>query len=364
VLVVTAVFWAGVAGAQVSMTGIAVRSNAVSLAWTASTDLCLVVASPAIRTNSFQYVGDVLATNSVSLTNASARCFYRLRRVSVVGIPDANFEAAIREAMPVVHRPLNFDYDVDLAGVTNLDVDSAGIEDATGLKALTGLVSLSCDDNFLTDLDVSSCAALADLSCRINLLSALDLSACTNLLSVACDDNSTLSSLALRSVACTNLSCARGALTALDLSHGPALVTVDCSDNTIGDLNLIGCGSLKSLNCDDNLLTSLDLSDAGRLTWLSCNNSGLSDLDLASCVNLQEVYAENNAIQDVSSFGLLRQLRVIDLYGNPIETLQPLIDLASGGWLVGCQLFVSGPTIDYNDVLALRAESVVVTYHP
>lgn len=411
--------------AQTAITNIEVRDDAVCLAWTESTNLALVAVATSLEANAFAYVGDVLATHTARVPQAGARLFCRVRRVGVVQVPDAGLEAAMRAAMPAAHAPPDFVYDVDAEGITNLDARSAGIADPAGLEALTsavrmdlggnalssltlplpalqaldcgdnllgnldlggcaGLRALSCDNNFLPVLDLASCAGLESLSCRINqlqgldlsacrelrqlrcqfnLLTNLDLSACTNLLAVACDDNAGLSRLELGTSACTNLSCARGALTSLNLSGCPSLAALDCRGNALTDVRLGACANLRRLACDDNALPVLDLSLASNLEVLSCANNLLGDLDVSACGNLRELYADNNGITSVASLGTLSQLRTISLLGNPIQTLDPLIALASTYVLAGCKLYVSGP-IEPAEIAALEGYQVDVTHFP
>ncbi len=413
--------------AQLAVTNLTVGSAGVQLAWSTSTNSWIVAESTSLSSQVFRYVGDVLATNVTCLTNSAPdTCFYRLRRVGIVIIPDANLEAAIRAAMPAAHAPVDHVYDIDLEPVTSLDAEAADISDPSGLEHLGNLVQLrvggnrlsslalplpalrqlvcdnnllgsldvggsprlqvlSCDNNFLPGLDLSSCSALEVLSCRINELQALDLSncpalrvlhcefnqltnldltTCTNVLAVACDDNPLLTRLQLGAGPCTNLSCARGALTNLDLRQSPALLSVDCRANALTALNVGGCANLQSLTCDENALTAIDLSDAGTLVRLSCSSNSLTALDVSACAHLQELYADGNAISDVSSLGALAELRVISLLGNPVSDLSPLMALASTWALAGCKLYLSGNTIDLGQVAALESNQVEVTYYP
>ncbi len=78
---------------------------------------------------------------------------------------DANFLAAVREALGIRQRPI-FDYDV--SGVASLDVRGRGIADLSGIGWFGSLSSLDCGDNQLTALDVSHNTKLTFLSCVNN----------------------------------------------------------------------------------------------------------------------------------------------------------------------------------------------------
>lgn len=425
-LVMAAWFCASAAGAQVAITNLIVQPAAVTLGWTASTDLCLVAVSTSLCSSSFAYVGDVLATNGTCLTNTGVSGFFRVCRVTVVDIPDTNLASAIVAALPVVHRPFGCLYDVDMAAITNLDASSAGVGDESGLEDLTNLAQLnidgneltsldlslaalqnlacdgnwlgdleldgcqhlqvlSCDNNFLPVLDLSSCVALEDLSCRINDLPDLELSTCAALRHLDCAYN-LLSNLDL--AACASLEtlhCEFNQLTNLDVSACTNLLSIGCDDNArlgrlevgagactnlscaggaLTNLDLHQCPALVSLDCRDNTLAGLNISGCENLQLVHVEGNALPTLDLSDCVNLQEVHADGNAIVNVIWPASVSQLTVISLLGNPVGDLTPLIALASTGALVGSQVYLSGKTIDAGQVAALESYSVIVTVLP
>jgi Leucine-rich repeat (LRR) protein len=409
--------------ADIAITNITVQPSVVQLGWTSATDLCIVAASSSLTTGRFHWVGDVLATNWTSLSNSGACGFYGLRQVRIIAVPDANLRAAILAALPAAHSPTGIVYDIDAEDLASLQASGAGVLDATGVESLTGLTALdissndvgtldvsalaslrvlSCGQNGLTGLDLSLCpnvqqvacrfnalatitasnnpalqsldcgynllAALAcqnwpqlrDLRCEFNQLTNLDLTACVNLRSLDCDDNSALGGLILGVSPCTNLSCARGQLTALDLQACTNLATLDCSGNALSALDLTGCPRLQAVSCDANALVTIDLTACPALQSLSCGGNLLSSIDLLSCDNLQYIYADDNLVSDLSSFESLTHLQVLSLVNNPVSDLTPLINLASGSFLIGCQVYLSGPDIDMGQVETLRGYGVDV----
>lgn len=92
-----------------------------------------------------------------------------------VTIPDANFEQRLID--------LNIDSDgeinqkvllTDVVVVTTLDVSNKKIKDLTGIESFTALVTLICNSNELTELDVSANTKLYNLNCDNNFLTTLN----------------------------------------------------------------------------------------------------------------------------------------------------------------------------------------------
>ena len=86
-------------------------------------------------------------------------------------VPDDNFEAYL-EANGMGNGIPNDDYvttsNIDTAG--GLYVDSQNISDLTGIEDFIALVTLTCNDNQLTTLDLSNNTSLSYLECWGNQL--------------------------------------------------------------------------------------------------------------------------------------------------------------------------------------------------
>ena len=86
-----------------------------------------------------------------------------------VNIPDANFEAAIREALNKPDGPLT---DTDLATLTLLNADERNISDLTGLEYCTSLTKLDLARNQITDLGaLQNLTSLTELTLSGNQIS-------------------------------------------------------------------------------------------------------------------------------------------------------------------------------------------------
>ncbi len=134
----------------------------------------------------------------------------------------------------------NFDKNINNKGrlteaeanaVTEIDVRNKGIASLKGVEYFTKLTKLRCNNNQLTELDVSGCTALIGLNCAANQLTSLDVSGCTAL---------------------TDLSCYNNQLTSLNVSGCTVLEVVYCNNNQLASLNVSGCPALKSFDCYKN----------------------------------------------------------------------------------------------------------------
>ena len=161
------------------------------------------------------------------------------------------------------------------------------------------LISLVCDYNQLTSLDVSGCTSLENLYCVYNQLTSLDVSGCTSLEKLYCHENQ-LTSLDVSG--CTSLeylSCHENQLTSLDVSGFTSLEELNCDRNQLPSLDVSGCTSLVKLYCGKNQLVSLDVSGCTSLMQLTCSENQLVSLDVSGCTSLKYLVCQNNQISSV-----------------------------------------------------------------
>lgn len=123
-----------------------------------------------------------------------------------------------------------------LAAMTTLELPSGGLTSLPGLGYCTGLTTLKCANNQLTELNLSGLTKLTTLWCHLNQLTTLDVSGQTQL---------------------TELWCFQNKLTKLDITR-------------LTNLNRIYCG-----NQNDGRILTLTLTSAQEGVW----NSWSSDPD-------------------------------------------------------------------------------------
>ena len=204
--------------------------------------------------------------------------------------PDDNFRAYVLE---------NIDKDGDavlsegeIEETTNIDVADMGIADLTGIDFFTELMSLVCDENELSNIEISHCKNLRSLHCSYNKIEKLDISSCTKLDLLQCSNNQ---------------------ISKLELQGCVGLLHLYCVDNNIAELDLNACPKLESLYCDSNCLTELDVRECPELENLACGSNQLTMLELNACPKLETVYCGSNRIKalDVSRCSNLKILACV-----------------------------------------------------
>ena len=198
----------------------------------------------------------------------------------------------------------------EMASVAELNIAEKGLTDLSALKYFTGLQTLNCSRNSLTELDVSALTKLESLSCYLNKLTALDVSNQTLLKDLDCSDNqlTALDVSALTSL--TSLDCSDNQLTALDVSNQTGLTDLDCSENQLTALNVSKLTGLTDLDCSENQLTALDVSNLTGLKKLDCSYNQLTALDVSKMTGLTDLDCSENQLTklDVSNQTLLKDL--------------------------------------------------------
>ncbi len=188
----------------------------------------------------------------------------------------------------------------ETAWVNGLYLSDMGISSLKGVEYFTSLCVLSCENNQLTELDVSGCSALTNLYCENNQLTELNVSGCTALIQLHCENNK-LTTLDVSScTALTNLFCGNNQLTKLDLSGCIALRNFLYENNQLTTLNVSDCTSLWYLDCRNGQLTTLDASGCTALIQLYCENNKLTTLDVSGCTALYALSCENNQLAELN----------------------------------------------------------------
>ena len=199
--------------------------------------------------------------------------------------PDPAFRTAV-EAYDTDENGLLSD--PEIAAVTALPLSEKGITSLKGLEYFTALSTLFCDENLLTELDVSKNTALSALYCDNNRLTSLDVTGNPELTVLGCSNNE-LRELDLRkNTLLTVLSVSGNKLETLDVSQSPELRGIDCSNNELTELKTGKCVNMISLNCDHNKLTSMDFSKMPMLLYLTCHANSISVLDLSKASMLKQ----------------------------------------------------------------------------
>ena len=260
-------------------------------------------------------------------------------------IPDDNFEEYIETLYGSDGIPGN-DYVLTsrIENIYRLYLNSSvdppllPVSDPTGIEDFISLKYLFCEDNLITQLDLSGIDNLRLLYCSGNPLNQLDITGNVNLETLRCD-HTDLTDLDLHNNASLGLlDCSYSSLIQLDISHNPQLTEVDCSHNNLYQLNLDNTGFIQ-VNCSHNNLPELDL-DNSHVIKLECSYNNLSQweisapdleefgcgfnqinsLNFTDCPSLEKLSCPGNNLTElnVSSLSNLKELLC---YGNPLVEL-------------------------------------------
>ena len=259
-----------------------------------------------------------------------------------VDFPDTNLAAAVRDALNL--GPTDPIPQTDLAGLTLLYADNAGISNLTGLEQATGLFGLNLHSNEISDISaLSGLTNLGTLDLQANEISDISaLSGLTNLTILSLDWNeisdisalsglTNLTSLWLQGNEISDISALSGLtnLTSLALNR-----------NQISDISaLSGLTSLTSLGLSGNFLLGLSgneisdisaLSGLTNLTSLWLNWHQISDISaLSGLTSLTTLGLGGNEISDISALSGLTNLGTLDLQANEISDISALSGLTS-----------------------------------
>ena len=270
--------------------------------------------------------GDIVALSGNPLSPASRDQLIpdlRARGVEVVfdgdtsapvSIPDDGLRSAIESALgkddgdPITAT--------DMAELTELVVESAGIEDLTGLEHAVNLTRLELDNNNVRD--ISPLAELRDLQSLSLLYNSIeDLSPLARL--------TALEVLDLGSNVVEDIS----PLSGLTVLKGLSLWR-----NAVRDLSpLAGLTALQVLDVGSNAVDDISaLSELAVLEVLSLRDNAVDDLSpLVRLSSLGTLYLEANVIVNISPLAGLTNLTALYLGNNAVEDVSPLVDNAGLG---------------------------------
>ena len=229
--------------------------------------------------------------------------------VDEVSFPDANFRQ-------YVLGELDTDQSGSLTGeevsiYTSMDLSNKGIKNLKGIEYFTNLETLFCENNELTELDISQNQKLKNLYCQYNELKSLDVSQNKKLTVLNCVDNRLTVLDVSQNQELTDLSCSLNQLTNLDTSKNAELRLLDCTANQLTDLDISRNLLLRGLDCSSNGLSVLDVSVNNALVRLDCSDNQLNSLTLGKKEKLGELLCASNWLESLDVSGAPA---LLDLY--------------------------------------------------
>ena len=249
------------------------------------------------NTTGAERIGKIMIANTQQ--NISQTITITQSAIPVLDIPDPNFKAYL-----VANYDQNSDNEIsrfEIEKLKSLIVSSLGIASLEGIEHFTNLKGLSCDNNSLTELDLSKNTQLTELTCGYNKISKLILPPNAEKMTwLSCGDNKLTGKLDCSNwVNLTKLDCHTNNFTALDLPGCSELIGLSCGNNNLTSLNVQDCSNLTTLQCGGNKLSSLDISMCPYLLTLSCGNNNLETLDLSNCHNLDRLFCQDNKLSSL-----------------------------------------------------------------
>ena len=208
----------------------------------------------------------------------------------------------------------------EMASVKELNISEKVLTDLSALKYFTGLQTLDCSRNSLTELDVSALTNLTSMDCSFNSLTKLNVSGQTNLTSLDCSDNQLTALDVSNQTLLKDLDCSDNQLTALDVSNLTGLTKLDCYRNKLTALNVSNLTGLEDLDCSENQLTALDVSKLTGLKKLDCSYNQLTALDVSKLTGLTKLDCDYNQLKELD-VSKLTGLTDLDCAHNQLTAL-------------------------------------------
>ena len=251
----------------------------------------------------------------------------------VVDIPDANFKSALLNHNPIIDT--NGDGEIQVSEANNysqaIDVISKNISNLEGIEEFTNLTKLECNNNEITNIDISNNIALTWFECRNNLLTSLDVSELSELRIFNCNrnqisfldlnENLKIEFLSIENnefeefdisklVRLTHFTCSYNNISELDLTKNLLLESIKVSGNELNEIDVTDKPNLHVLECSFNNITNLDVSNNIELWTLKCGYNNISNLDLSTNLILSTLECSeiNIPYLDISNNVALRTL--------------------------------------------------------
>ena len=231
----------------------------------------------------------------------------------LTNVPDDNFEnylethdasgnvVAVGDATSMGNGIANDDYVYTsrISGVVEINAQSLSISDLTGVENFIALEILSCYNNTISSIDVSSNTLLTNLLIGNNGLTSLDVSNNTQLTEVHCHANNISQLNTTGLVNLTELVAYSNELTSVDLSDSILLEKLSIQKNDLNLLDVTVHTELKSLLCYENNLISLDVSNNVILETLTLRNNAIPSIDLSNNLELYDLDFSSTSITSI-----------------------------------------------------------------
>ncbi|MEM7393357.1 MAG: leucine-rich repeat domain-containing protein, partial [Verrucomicrobiota bacterium] len=278
------------------VTRVELTNDVVMLQWTGGPPFQVIQHTDSLYLPFTNLTDALPGSNWTMNVEERARGYFRLIGTEPVLFGDPAVEAAVRNGIVNKLQPTNLVFNLDLEGITFLDVSGQSVTNPAGLDCMSGLDVLLLDNNQIGDI-----APLAGL---------------TNLTFLDLQQNQIVDLTPLSGV--TNLTF------------------LDVAQNMVSNLTpLAGMRSMDLLFLFDNAIQDLaPLSNLTEVTTLDITDNQVVDLaPLSAMSRLTDLVAAGNMIVDLSPLSNLLDLFFVDLEDNAVVDISPLIANAMNGTL-------------------------------
>ena len=244
-----------------------------------------------------------------------------------VTIPDPNLRAKIETALGKTSGdPIS---PAEMATLTSLSAQDAGIRNLTGLETATNLTSLHLGNNSVSDISVvAGLTKLTELQLWDNTITNISaVAGLTNLTKLYLWGNtiSDISPMA-RLTNLTRLYLGENSVSSILAVAGLTNLThLYLNENSVTDISSIaGLTHLTELRIGDNTISDIDaVTNLTSLVWLDMPNNTISDISpVENLTDLAELYFQNNTVSDLSPLVANTGLGAnaeIDVRDNPLS---------------------------------------------
>ena len=268
--------------------------------------------------------------------------------INATTFPDPTFRALISSHEYDKNGDGTLDVD-EIIYIRNIHCEGMGVKSLQGIEYLLEVLGIYCQDNEISDWDLSHNKLLTGIWCSGNNFSSLDFSDLPELVWVYCHDNPNLTSLNVKNnpkmayIECNttplkeldvthnpeleHLMCGTCGLKELDLSKNPKLQHLDAFQNKFTSLNLSNNKMMKRLDIWNNPdLGNVSISHMSGLQTYNCAKTGITELDVSKNTELNKLICSYNEIKqlDLSKNPKLiilqcqdNSLKKLDLSHNP-----------------------------------------------
>ena len=232
--------------------------------------------------------------------------------------PDVAFRAYLSEQLGVAFNGQISKSKADR--ITYINVAGLGITTLEGIEWFENLVSLNCDDNNISNLDLTKNANIASVICRTSHVKSVNVRNLTKLGYIDFQDNELTSIDVTTNSNLDRLILTTNSLSTLNVTNNPKLSYLKCGYNNLKELNVSQNPLLQTFYCNNNQLKTLYLDNNTKLEALDCRNNIIYNLDLYECKNLKEIYFHNNRLVAVRGLDQIANPEGDVVFGNQEST--------------------------------------------